>query len=81
MPLLCNLMYEKYDQLKTDTNVQVGLEADNHLFLKASGGWSGKQIIYGWDRDGTSMLQRPSRSRSSCSSTLSAWTLLLVTKL
>ena len=40
-------MQEKYEQLKTDTNVQVGTVADDHLFLKVCGGWSNKGTIYG----------------------------------
>jgi len=52
---------EKYEQLKANTTVQVGSEADDHLFLKACGGWSDKGTICGLGREGPSMLERPAK--------------------
>jgi len=41
------MMQDKYEQLKAGTDVQEGSAADDHLFFKASGGWSEKSTIYG----------------------------------
>ena len=56
-------MQEKYEQLKTDTTVQVGSETDDHLFFKACRGWSDKGTIYGLGREGPSMFERPTKVR------------------
>ena len=44
--------------MKTDTNVHVGSDTDDHLFLKACGGWSDKGTIYDLGRHGPSMFER-----------------------
>ena len=74
-------MHEKCEQLKTDTNVQVGSETDDQLFFKACGGWSDKRTINGLRREGSTMFERPTNVRRGSSSTSSAYTSLVVTKL
>ena len=39
-------MQEKYDQLKADIIVQVGSEADDHLF--SCGGWTRREPYMDW---------------------------------
>ena len=65
--------------MKTDTNVHVGSDADDHLFLKACSGWSDKGTIYGLGRQGPSMFERPAKVRRGSSTTSSAYTSPLVT--
>jgi len=77
----CNRMQEKYEQMKTDTNVHVGSDADDHLLLKACSGWSNKGTIYGLGQQGPSMFKRPAKVRQGSSSTSSAYTSHLVTEL
>ena len=74
-------MQEKYEQLKANTTVQVGSEADDHLFLKASGGWSNKGAIYGLGREGPSVFERPTKVRRVSASTSAAYTSTVVTEL
>jgi len=74
-------MQEKYEQLKVDTAVEVGSAADDHLFFKASGGWSDKGSIYGLGREGPAMFERPITSRRSGGSTSSAYSSPVVTQL
>jgi len=52
--LFYNRMQEKCEQIEMDTNVHGGSDADDHLFLKACGGWSNKGTIYGLGRQGPS---------------------------
>uniref|UniRef100_A0A7C9D1T7 Transposase-associated domain-containing protein n=1 Tax=Opuntia streptacantha TaxID=393608 RepID=A0A7C9D1T7_OPUST len=73
-------VYEKYEQLKADTNVQVGSEADDRIFYKACGVWSDKGTIYGLGREGPSMFPRPSRSKGSSAGASSSYPSLLVTQ-
>jgi len=63
--LLLIVLQEKYELLKADADVQVGLEANGHVFYKVCGGWSDKGTIYGLGREGPSMFSRPSRYRGS----------------
>jgi len=79
--LYCNRMQEKYEQMKMDTNVHVGSDADDHLFFKACGGWSNKGTIYGLGQQGPSMFERPAKVRRGSSSISSAYTSPLVTEL
>ena len=72
---------ERYEQLKANSTVQVGSEADDHLFLKASGGWSNKGPIYGLGREGPSMFERPAKVRRVSASTSAAYTSPVVTEL
>jgi len=78
---LFNVTREKYEQLKADVNVQVGSEANDHLFYKASGGWNEKGTIYEFGREGPSMFERASRSNGSTAETLSLNSSPLVTQL
>jgi len=81
IPLRIYRTQEKYEQLKANSNVQVGSEADDHLFLKASGGWSNKGTIYGLGREGPSMFERPAKVRRVSGSTSAAYTSPVVTEL
>ena len=72
---------EKYEQLKANSTVQVGSKADDHLFLKASRGWSNKGTIYGLGREGPSMFERPAKVRRVSGSTSAAYTSPVVTEL
>ena len=58
-------MQDKYEQLKLRTDVQVGLEADDHVFFKACGGWSEKRTVYGLGREGPTIYEGPARRGSS----------------
>ena len=53
------LMQEKYEQLKADTNVQIGSAADDHIFFTACGGWNDKGTLYGLGREGPTIFDRP----------------------
>ena len=75
------MMQEKYEQLKVGTDVQVGSAADDHLFFKASGGWSEKGTVYGLGREGPAMFERPITSRHSGGCTSSAYSSPIVTQL
>lgn len=66
------MVQEKYEQLKVGTDVQVGSAADDHLFFKASGGWTDKGTIYGLGREGPAMFEKPTTSRRSGSSAYSS---------
>jgi len=74
-------MHEKYEQLKADTDVQVGSEADDYLYYKACRSWSDKGTIYGLGREGSSMFERSSRSRGSSIGTSPSYFSPLVTQL
>jgi len=67
--------------MKTDTSVQVESDADDHLLLKACGAWSDKGTLYGLGRQGPSMFDRPAKVRRGGSTTSSAYSSPLVTKL
>ena len=72
---------DKYEQLKAGTDVQVGSAADDHLFFKASGGWSEKGTIYGLGREGPSLFERPTTCRRTGCSNSSAYSSPIVTQL
>jgi len=74
-------MREKYEQLKANTDVQVDLEADNHLFYKACGGWSNRGIIHGLAGEYPFMFENPSKSRGSSTRTSFSYSSPLVTQL
>jgi len=73
-------MQEKYEQLKLGGDVQVGSEADDHLFFKACGGHNDKGRVYGLGSEGPSMFGRPSRARGSTTGA-SSYTSPIVTHL
>jgi len=64
-----------------DTTIQVGSEAEDHLFFKACRGWSNKGTIYGLGKEGPSMFERPEKVWRGSSSTSSAYTSPVVSKL
>jgi len=75
------LMQEKYEQLKAETDVQIGSAANDHLFFKTCGGWSENDTLYELGRDGPAMFDRPAEATRSSCSTLSAYSSPLVTQL
>ena len=74
-------MQEKYEELRANTNVQVGSSADDHLFLKTCGAWSEQGTIYGLSGEGPAMFEIPAKPMRSSGSMLSAYSSLLVTQL
>ena len=72
------MVQEKYEQLKVGTDLQVGSAADDHLFFKASGGWTDKGTIYGLGREAPAMFEKSTTSRRSG---LSAYSSPVVTQL
>ena len=58
--IFCNT--GKVEQLKLGGDVQVGLEADDHLFFKVCGGYNDKGRVYGLGSVGPSMFERSSRA-------------------
>ena len=74
-------MQDKYELLKAGIDVQEGSAADDHLFFKASGGWSEKGTIYGLGREGPAMFERPTTSRHTSCSSSSAYSSPIVTQL
>ena len=74
-------MQDKYEQLKVGTHVQIGSAADDHLFFKASGGWSKKGTIYGLGTEGPAMFEIPTTFRRSDCSSSSVYSSPIVTQL
>ena len=74
-------MQEKYEQLKADTDVQIGSVADDHIFFTACGRWNEKGTLYGLVREGPTMFDRPAKSTRSGCSTSSVYSSPLVTQL
>ena len=62
-------MQEKYEQLKAETDVQIGSAANDHLFLTACCGWSESDTLYEFVREGPAMFDRPAKSTRSSYST------------
>jgi len=73
------LIQEKYEQLKAETDVQIGSAANYHLFFKACGGWSENDTLYKLGTEGPAMFDRPAKSTRSSCSTLLAYSSPLVT--
>jgi len=75
------LVQEKYEQLKADTDVQIDLAADDHIFFTACSGWNDKGTLYELGREGPVMFDRPAKCTCSGCSTSSAYISPLVTQL